>query len=176
MSFYQTSTGGKLTGSEEASHVNSNTIIPDGTKTFAMISKAEEINGEYGHYYQVIWKLMDGEYKGCEVRQKMDCYSKNEKRADRAKNMLVRLFNLTQCRPVHSNPPKTEDLMIMNGKILGIKINEWQIEDKNGNFVSEVHLADDKFEKQEGKKMDYVVKPVQRKLNDVNLVDDDLPF
>jgi hypothetical protein len=56
--------------------------------------------------------------------------------------MLMRMYKLCAHKPTHSDAPTDNDLAPMKGKILGIKINEWQNNGKEGNYVGEVHALE----------------------------------
>jgi hypothetical protein len=156
MSFWTTSTGKKCTGSEEAACVGSMTVIPDGTSAPAVIKKIEIIIPEQGvEYYQVTWKLCEpSEFKNHEVRMKMEV--NNVKKADRAKEMLLRLYLLSGVTPPQE-APTSNDIRALQGLVLGIHIAEWQsVNDKgepiNGNWVRAVFKADSDFKTESGTK------------------------
>src|SRR3990167_9544029 len=132
MSFWQSKTGKAITGNEEDSFAGGFKIIPDGTTAPAMIktflvNEADAMNP----FYEIQWKLVDGEYKGAQVRQKITCFDSKPEKAERALNMMMRLFKLLGVKPTEGAPTE-EDLAPMQGKILGIKIQEWAMDGKNG--------------------------------------------
>lgn len=181
MSFFQSKTGKQLTGSEEDSFAGGFKIIPDGTtapamiKTF-LINESDAMN----QFYEIQWKLVDGEFKGTQVRQKIACFDTKAEKAERALNMLLRLFKLLKIDPTE-NAPTEEDLAPMQGKILGIKIQEWSMDGKNGNWVSEVHIADAAFMTETGKKIEATSRPVDSALTRNQRAasvgaEDDIPF
>ena len=72
--------------------------------------------------------------------------------------MLKLIMDLCNFKPTHANEPTALELMAMSGKVLGIKIREWQIEKSDGkimegNFVSEVWPMTDNFVTETGVKM-----------------------
>lgn len=185
MSFWQTSEGKKVTGSEEDSFAGSFSIIPDGTTAAAVIKLFELKDFPDGsQVYQITYKLADGEFKGQETRQKMDVFAANPKKADRAKNMMARVFKLCSHTPMHSDMPTNDDLRVMHGKILGIKIQEFALPKdsggiQRGNWVSEVHEVAG-FKSATGVKMEVEAvsssTAFDRNPRAGGIVEDDLPF
>src|SRR5260221_3479136 len=163
MSFYQEA-GVEIDGSEKNSHVQSFSVIPEGTQAAAMIKSATaaEIEGVPQHY-EVIWKLTSGDFKGQEVKQKINCFDQDAKKRARAKNMLVRLFKLSNATPTHSNAPNDADLKPLVGKVAGIMIREWAMPKKDGsgmsegNWISEVHAVTPEFQTISGIKQVHTV-------------------
>jgi hypothetical protein len=153
MSFWKSKTGGVIDGSVEHSHAVFFPIIPDGTTATASIKQVELKNFNGESFYQVTYKLIDGDFKGREVRQKIKCFNPDDKKRDRAVNMLMRLFNICGLTPTHLEAPKPDDFIPMAGKIVGIKIQEWADDGKEGNYVSEIYAPDTKFVVATGVKM-----------------------
>lgn len=153
--WWTSSEGRTIDGSAENSHVAFFPNIPDGTTAPAIIKSAEmkEFNGT--EFFSVTYKLVDGEFKNREVRQKLKCFDDDLKKRDRAKNMLMRLFKLSNEKLHHKNMPTDKDLLPLQGKVLGIKIQEWFDDNKEGNYVSEVHALDADFITETGKKAEH---------------------
>jgi hypothetical protein len=154
-SWWVSEMGRTIDGSAENSHVAFFPTIPDGTTAPGMIKSAEMKEFDGNQFFQVTYKLMDGEFKGREVRQKLKCFDFDDKRRDRAKNMLMRLFKLSNLKLAHKNIPTDKDLLPLQGKILGIKIQEWFDDNKEGNYVSEVYVVDADFIIETGKKAEH---------------------
>jgi hypothetical protein len=160
MSFYKSKSGMKMDGSEEVSHAKQIKIIPNDTHATASIKKYELVTNDNGKYYQLTWKLLDTSFKGLEVRQNIKAFDADLKKADRAVNMMIRLFKLADYKPGHDLQPENKDLAPMIGKILGIVINEIFIPDANRtiNFISEVHSVTG-FETKDGEHVAYEATP-----------------
>jgi len=152
MSFWKID-GATIDGSEQSAHAAKISVIPDGTKALAQI-KEFTLESSEGHpsHYQVIWKITAGDFKNYEVRHKINCFDQDIKKKTRALNMLMRLFKLSGMQPAHSNVPVDADLKPMVTKVFGIEIREWAMPKKDGtgisegNWISGVWPADDKFE------------------------------
>lgn len=141
MSFWQSPTGKTLTGSAEDAFNSGFSPIPDGTMAVAMIKSFEFIESEqYQPRYQVRWKIADGEFKNRELSQNIYAFEEDADKADKAKNMMMRIYKLCEHKPAHANAPTNADLAPMQGKLCSIKIDMYKAKDgKSRNLVSEVH-------------------------------------
>lgn len=180
MSFWQSPINKPITGLAEDSHVGSFDLIPDGTTALAMI-KLFELKPEFNDYpafFQITWKIIDGEFKNREVRQKIKAFDNDPEKVHTALNMMKRVYDLCEYKPSHANLPTNQDLANMHGKSLGIKIQEWDFNGKQGNFISEVHGIDG-FVQEKGIKKT-VTHPIEsafsRNKNTASVMDDDIPF
>lgn len=166
MSFWQSMSGTPIDGSAEHSHVGSFQVIPNNTTAPGQIVSAKLVMFNDGNQvYQVSYKLVDGDFKGCIVRQKIDCFSHESKKRDRAVNMLMRLFKLCDFKPLHSGEPTGQDLLNLQNKIIGLKIQEWSQDDKEGNWISEIHKVDSDFVIETGKKQEHAYTSVAAAAN-----------
>ena len=158
MSFFE-----GVTGKQEDAFTKEFTIIPNNTTAPAAINKIDLIEkstqfGEQKHY-EIIWKIAAGEFKGQEATQKIKCFLGDSQQILRARNMLKLLLTITKTVIPHDDEPMIHELRQMKGKILGIKIREWQMEKRDGsgvmegNFVSEVHPLTDSFVTETGIKL-----------------------
>jgi len=169
MSFWESEIG-EITGNANDAFVKSFTQIPDGTMALAKIDSF--LNGEYqGFKYLVIeWLLIDGDFKGQKVQQKLKVYGGNSYDKDSAKtkhralNMFKLLYELFAIKPKHSNDPTDQDLSSFGGKIAGIKIRETP--DGKYNWISEVHPS-------KGFKCETGISLIVHKKNSFN---EDMPF
>lgn len=196
--FWSSGTGEKVTGNPELAFAGDFSIIPNNTMVLAAIKsiKMAEHKGAGGvteDCYLVTWKITSDMFKGREVTQKIKVFAGTPESIQRNLNMLKLLMDLCGFVPKHSNAPTEEDLAVMNGKILGIKIREWQMPKAdgsmgNGNFVSEIHPAAD-FVPEIGTKMEAMKGGVDSALtrasrakesNEINalhqVMDDEIPF
>jgi hypothetical protein len=190
-SFWVLSTGELPSGTAEASHTKDFTVIPDGTMAPALIKdfKLESPNQSYQYpFYDVLFKLTSGDFKGREVHLKIKCFDEKPTVRDRNINMMKRVYELLAHKPTHSDSPKNEDLQPMIGKILGVKISEWTGtnsktgEPTNGNYVSECHTAGKDFETVTGTKLEVSIPPrvetafSRNSQNGLPLDDSGIPF
>jgi hypothetical protein len=140
--------------------IPNNTTAPAQIKSFELVSK--KVNDKDVDQYEIVWKLMSGDFKGREVTQKIKAFDDKDTIAQRALNMLKLIYTLCAHIPKHSNVPSNEDHRSMVGKILGIKIGEWNMPRTNlkpdqspfltGNNVTEVHPVNADFKTETGVK------------------------
>ena len=151
MSFWQSQSGTTIDGSIENSHAFVMKVIPDNTRAIVSVKDVCLKNIQGDEFYQATYKIIDGEFKGSEVRHKIKAFDKDKKKRDREVNMLLRLFKLCGKNPPQDHAPSDEDFLQLKGSVLGIKIQEWFFDGKEGNWVSEIHPSDG-FVSEAGKK------------------------
>jgi hypothetical protein len=185
--FWSLSNGEKPNGSAESSHVSDFSVIPDGTTAHAAIKDFVLVETSHAGtpLYEVTYRITEGDYKNREVRQKIKCFDPKPNIADRALNMLKRMYDLCSHKQSHTDAPNTQDLKPMVGKVLGIKISEFigvkqDGTPSNGNYISEVHAADKDFQVANGTKLEVYISPVDSALSRNAGADyipkDDIPF
>lgn len=141
MSWYNLSSGQAPTGSEAASFASNFLQIPDNTTANAKIKSFEPKEFDGQRSFQIVWTLTDGDYRGAMVKQSITPYAADAVKADRAKEMFVRLYNLCELKPKHANEPTKEDLTAFNGKVCSIKIGNGVIQGVERTWVRECHAA-----------------------------------
>ncbi len=162
--------GEQITGNAEDSFLKEFENIPDGTtapamiKSFLLTSKKTNYDGvqKDEDLYEIVWKITSGEFKNREVTQKIKAFDDKPNTAQRALNMLKRIYDSLNHKPTHSNVPTDDDHKVLIGKILGIKIGEWIMPRKvikdgqspfsSGNNVIEVHKITNEFRAETGTK------------------------
>lgn len=156
--------GQELTGRLEDCVLPDFENIPNGTtapaqiKSFELVSK--QINDKDVDQYEIVYKITSGDFKGREVTQKIKAFDDKDTIAQRALNMLKLIYTLCGHIPKHSGVPTNEDHRALIGKVLGIKIGEWQMPRTNpkpdqspfltSNNVLEVHKMGPEFSTQTG--------------------------
>jgi len=164
MGFWDSRTGAPIDGSPESSHTGDFTVIPNGTsapasiKSFLLVEKKNPRTQVEENFYQITYKITSGEFKNREVTQKIKVFEDKPETVQRALNMMKRVYDLCNHKPAHANVPTNDDLKPMIGKILGIKIREWQIAKDDGgfmegNFVAEVYSPSQDFKTETGIKL-----------------------
>ncbi len=147
MSSFWSSELGEISGMADDAFAKSFTQIPDGTMALAKIDKFMNVNNNGLRYLNIEWSLIDGEFKGAKVNQKLkvldyDGRDKDPKKTrHRALNMFKLLYQLFKLQPIHNDEPSDKDLSAFIGKKAGIKVQETNPneEGKIYNYVSEVH-------------------------------------
>lgn len=162
LDFWKSGTGAPLTGSDGDSFMVSFQVIPNGTTAYAFIKSFLMVvsqNPDIKNHYEIIWKINAGDFKDREVKQKIKAFDQKPETRQRALNMLTRIYGFLNHKPLHSGIPTNEDHRVLHGKILGIKISEWQSLKKDGsgvaegNYVSEVHKPGSEFVVKTGDKL-----------------------
>jgi len=147
MSFWESELG-EVTGNAADAFAKSFTQIPDGTMALARIDMF--INAEYegNKYLSIDWLLIDGDFKGQKVNQKLKVYGDprakdSAKTRHRALNMLKLIYQLFNTKPKHSGEPTDQDLSAFVGKEAGIRIRETEPNDQGRqyNWVAEIHAS-----------------------------------
>lgn len=189
MSFWQ-SDFGDISGKPEDAFTQAFTPgnIPNDTMALAEIVKFTQKEYQGSEYYQIDWKLTDGDYKGRIVFQKLHCFDQDPKKRHKALNMMKMLYIMFTVKPKDGTPPLDADLKVFAGKKAGIKIQEWHSNGKEGNWVSEVHPIAG-FQSATGNKLEPVAqygasavnsaltRHAENKIANILLIDDDdIPF
>ncbi len=193
--FWKSGTGSEIKGTAELAFMADFSIIPDGTtaissiKSFEIIEKNNEYTGPQ-KFMQITYKITSGDYRDREVKQKIKCFDGKPEAIDRNLNMLKLVMDLCGYKPTHHNEPTNQELMAMNGKVLGIKIRQWSLPKQDGtgnaegNYVSEVHSPVN-FVTETGVKIEPVIsmpsdsalsRNASSRMGIEPSIDDDLPF
>lgn len=149
--FWLSGTGVMPTGAAQDAFAPSMDIIPDGTTALASIKSFLLMEKDTVEYYEITWKITSNDFKGREVRQKIKAFDMKPEVRQRNLNMLKRIYDLLEFRPLHNGKPTDQDNIKLTGKILGIKINQWHVMRRDGsgfmegNHVSEVHKPGPEF-------------------------------
>lgn len=146
--FWDAPTGEKITGDEKSSFVPDFTVVPEGTTAISTIKSAKVVNKEATQYagedkfIELTHKLIDGDFKGREVSQKIKVFLGKPEAITRNLNMLKRVMDLCNYKPTHNNEPTDADLSNLVGKVVGIKVGEWSMPKKDGGFMEGNHVRE----------------------------------
>ncbi len=184
MSFWNSRTGDPITGDEKSSFSSNNNFkhIPDGTTLNAMIINASHFIYEGEIKYQFIFKAIDGDFQGDEIKKVLSPYDLDDKKAQKSLNIFKRMYILCDLKPTHSDAPTDEDLCDFKFKTLSLKIGNNFINGKEVTWISEFY-AQDHFKPETGltintekykSELDSALTRNSKK-NATDL-DDDLPF
>lgn len=138
MSVWDSATGAPITGDERSSFANNFPSLPDNTQANAMIMSFTSEIYEQEMSYQIKWQILDGDFKGCNVKQRIGVYDAKDYKAQVARNMFKRMWILCDLKPTHSRDPDNNDLAVLKHKILSIKIGNGIIEGADRTWVREV--------------------------------------
>ena len=142
MNFWTLTDGSSPSGSDSASFASNFGHVPEGTQANAVITNfvPSDFGGE--KLYQVTWRLLDGDFANTMIKQSINPFSADEKKANRSKNMFMRLYNLAELKPTHANAPTEQDLLPFIGKKCSIKAGNGIIEGKEKTWIREIHAVD----------------------------------
>lgn len=120
---------------------NSFEVIPDNTKALAIISAAEwrEAN-EYGaKHISLTWEIVEGEFKGRKVFQKIKLFETDKAKALKAQKMLIAID--TNCKGAIVNAgvePTQQGLQSLLHSPMYIMIKEYEMNGNKGNWICAV--------------------------------------
>lgn len=155
MSFWSSPLG-EISGTSEEAFAKSISIIPDGTTARAIISDFDSNSFNGQKYLQIDWLLVDGDYEGQHVFQKIHVFDRDPKKRHRALNMLLLIYKLFNCVPDDDGEPTPRFLAQFKNKKAGIKIQQTEPNEKGKsyNWVSEVHALTPQFVTKTGVKIE----------------------
>jgi hypothetical protein len=150
--FWNSGSGKVITGNAEHAFLKDFTIIPDGTIAnskiikFCLVNKLNAYTQMEEKYYEVTFKMVDGDFKNREVGLKLKVFDQKTETIDRNLNMMKLIMDLSSFKPAHNDAPTDSDLMPMIGKMASVKIVQWDTVAKDGkllegNRVSEVYKS-----------------------------------
>jgi len=114
--------------------------IPANTQLKAMIDEAKWDSYEGDSYISLRWVVIDGEFKGRKIFQKVRVKDQDPKKADKAKHMLVAIDFNAGGKLVESGVEPDDMALMINlvNKPMFIMVDVWEINDKKGNWVKAV--------------------------------------
>ena len=143
MSNFWESSLGAIDGSVEKAFVQSVIqVLPNNTRVLAQIKSFKYINDEYFTGHRIIWKILDGAFKGVEIKHNLKTRDNDEGRKFRALNMMRLLYRMFDVPVTSQSMPQDQDLIPFIGYSAGIVIREY-VKEKGGtgNWVSEIHSS-----------------------------------
>lgn len=163
-------------------------VLPNNTTALATIVSCKNKQHIDSESINVEWEIMEGDFAGQHVFQKIHAYDKDVDKATKGRNMLKFLLVLFHVKPTDNTPPTDRLLSQLQSKVAGIKIQEWSMKRDDGtighgNFISEVHPSTG-FVTQTGKYREFkhkttgVESALTRNAQGVfdKELDDDIPF
>lgn len=139
-----------IDGKKESAFSGGFELLPEGTQVQAQVTHvllqkervftnqstgAEETAAPH---FEVKWTVLDGPYKSRVLFQKLRVFEEDEKKAKRAKNMLMYLFNIFNLKPPAAFPSES-DVMSFSNKIGYLLVGVWEMNGKSGNMIREVY-------------------------------------
>ena|ERR1700730_3178880 len=141
MSGFWKSELGDLSGKPEDAFARSFRQIPDNTYALAKIESFKNESFGENKYLNINWLIIDGDFKGQHVFQKLHVFDGDQKKRHRSLNMLMLVYKMFHVEPKEDAPPSDMDLQQFLSKVAGIRVQETLPNDegKQYNWVSEIH-------------------------------------
>lgn len=149
MSFWNTSNAQPIQAAESFEAQTDLKPIPTGTLLRSIITEAKWDTYNDDEYISIRWDVIDGEYKGRVIFQKIRVMDQDPKKSDKAKQMLAAIDMNAGGQLMSSGEKPTDVGMMTNlcNKPILIRVRVWSIEDENtgetktGNWVDAVFNA-----------------------------------
>lgn len=141
-------------------------VIPDKTQLAVIISNVEWKEYEGERYINIKWEVLDGDFKGRIVFQKLKVH--NDSKGKRAKEMLAAIDKNAGGKLFEAGV-EPDDVILATclcQKMMCIMVGVWEFNDKKGNWV----MAVSPYAKQKSKP-----EPKAQQSGSDNF-DDDIPF
>lgn len=181
MSFWSSDLG-QITGKAEDAFMATGSI-PDNTTAIARILEFKNDSYNGVNTFKIDWLLIEGQFKGWHVFQKIKAFDADSKKRHTALNMLALIYKMFNIQ-MPQDKPSDENLKQFQGKTAGIKINEMVADNgKSYNFVTQIHPAEG-FVSLTGERKIIAQKTVDNNLDSAfsrnreqqNVTNDDIPF
>ena len=120
---------------------NSFETIPDNTKALAIISSAEwrDANEFNGRHISLTWDIVEGEFKGRKVFQKIKLFETDKTKALKAQKMLIAIdANCKGAIVAAGVEPTQQGLQSLLHSPMYIMIKEYEMNGSKGNWVAAV--------------------------------------
>ena len=117
--------------------------IPDGTKAKAAIDEAKWDSYQEETYISLRWAILEGEFKGRKVYQKVRISDASPQKAENAMAMLVAI-DANAGGAIYAAGVKPDDMSLsinLMNKPMIIRLATWEINDSKGNWVNAVSSA-----------------------------------
>lgn len=141
MSFFDLSDNSKVSTDGKFEVDTGSATIPNDTTCLAMIDEAGWAEYQGDEYINLRWVVAEpAQYKNRKVFQKIRVYDTDVKKADKAKKMLAAIDANAGGKLMATGEDPTDMSLtkaLINKPML-IKVMEWEMNDKKGNWVSAV--------------------------------------
>lgn len=148
-------------------------VIPDGSRVLAAVEECKDDQWEGERFFNLKWRILEGEYKNRIIFQKLKVFSSKEKQRDNAITMLAAIDANAGGKLMASGKEPTDFAIAsaLANRPMILLLRVWESEDKQktGNYVAGV------FGRQQTK-----AAPAPKKSSPSNEppmdFDDDIPF
>lgn len=120
---------------------NSFEVIPDNTKALAVITNAEwrEANQHNERHVSLTWDIVEGEFKGRKVFQKIKLFESDKNKVIKAQKMLIAID--ANCKGAIAQAgvePTEQGLASLLHSPMYIMIKEYEMNGNKGNWICAV--------------------------------------
>lgn len=142
MSFFTTSDNQTIQ-SQGQFELGGSEPLPDNTQVIAAIDEAKWDDFDGDRFISLRWTVLDGEFKGRKVFQKVRVLDADTKRADKAKMMLAAIdTNAGGALMAAGVEPDDVSLSInLTGKPMMLLLGVWELNGNSGNWVKKVSAS-----------------------------------
>lgn len=119
--------------------------IPSGTKLRAAIVEAKwDTFEDNPKYVQLTYEVLEGEFQGKKLWQKIKVYDTDAKKASRQRTMLAAIDKITKSGLLETEgEPTDSDLYQLINKVLQVEVAVWNSDGNTGNWIKAVAPDED---------------------------------
>lgn len=142
MGFWNLSDGKAVESKSEFELGGGFEVIPDGSRVLAAVEECKDDQWEGERFFNLKWRILDGEYKNRIIFQKLKVFSSKEKQRDNAITMLAAIDANAGGKLMASGKEPTDfdiaSALANRPMILLLRVWESEDKQKTGNYVAGV--------------------------------------
>ena len=173
MGFWNLSDGKAVESKSEFELGGGFEVIPDGSRVLAAVEECKDDQWEGERFFNLKWRILEGEYKNRIIFQKLKVFSSKEKQRDNAITMLAAIDANAGGKLMASGKEPTDFAIAsaLANRPMILLLRVWESEDKQktGNYVAGV------FSRQQTKAVPAPKQSAQSNEPPMDF-DDDIPF
>ena len=178
MGFWNLSDGKEVESKSEFEAGGGFEVIPDGTRVLAAVEECKDDEWEGERFFNLKWRILDGDYKNRIIFQKLKVFSHKDKQRDNAISMLAAIDANAGGKLMASGKEPTDFAIAsaLANRPMILLLRVWQSDDKqkSGNYVAGVFGRQQTKAASAPKQQKQTAKP-QDEEPPVDF-DDDIPF
>lgn len=142
MGFWNLSDGKAVESKSEFELGGGFEVIPDGSRVLAAVEECKDDHWEGERFFNLKWRILEGEYKNRIIFQKLKVFSSKEKQRDNAITMLAAIDANAGGKLMASGKEPTDFAIAsaLANRPMILLLRVWESEDKQktGNYVAGV--------------------------------------
>lgn len=142
MGFWNLSDGKAVESKSEFELGGGFEVIPDGSRVLAAVEECKDDQWEGERFFNLKWRILEGEYKNRIIFQKLKVFSSKEKQRDNAITMLAAIDANAGGKLMASGKEPTDFAIAsaLANRPMILLLRVWESEDKQktGNYVAGV--------------------------------------